>query len=97
MGPQQARLSVLACSHPACLTHDPGPAHPEHPERLRAVVEALRSAFGERLTWVEAPRATREQLLRAHTGRLVDELERALPASRIHRLDADTSMSPGSL
>ncbi len=97
MGPQQAGLSVLAVTHPACLTHVPGPAHPEHPERLQAVIEALRSAFGERLSWAEAPRATREQLLRAHTARLVDELDRASPASGIHRLDADTLMSPGSL
>jgi acetoin utilization deacetylase AcuC-like enzyme len=88
---------VLAYTHPACLTHDPGAAHPEQPERLRAVVEALRSAFGERLIWVEAPRATREQVLRAHTGRLVDELDLASPASGTHRVDADTVMSSGSL
>ena len=88
---------MLALTHPVCLAHDPGPAHPEHPDRVRAVVDALRDAFGERLTWAEAPRATREQLLRAHTRRLVGELERASPASGIHRLDADTLMSPGSL
>lgn len=88
---------MLAYTHPACLTHDPGAAHPEHPERLRAVVEGLRSAFGERLIWVEAPRATREQVLRAHTGRLVDELDLASPASGTHRVDADTVMSSGSL
>lgn len=97
MGSQQTRLSVLALTHPACLTHDPGPGHPEHAERVRAVVDALHSAFGERLSWAEAPRATRAQLLGAHTARLIDELERASPASGIHRVDADTVMSSGSL
>ncbi|MES2710436.1 MAG: histone deacetylase family protein, partial [Pseudomonadota bacterium] len=34
-------MSVLLLTHRACLGHDPGPYHPECPDRLRAVLAAL--------------------------------------------------------
>lgn len=84
-------------THRACLQHQPGPGHPEHPSRLQAVLDALRVAFSERLCWREAPLVTEAQLRRVHTGRMIEELRAASPAVGIHRLDEDTVMSPGSL
>ena len=34
-------MSTLLLTHPACLGHEPGPHHPERPDRLRAVLAAL--------------------------------------------------------
>ena len=83
-------------SHPACLQHDPGFGHPESRARLRAVLQALedpRFAGAER---IEAPRATREQLLRVHDADYVDSILSGAPEQGHVRLDPDTVMSPGS-
>jgi acetoin utilization deacetylase AcuC-like enzyme len=46
---------------------------------------------------VEAPRATREQIARVHPESHIARLEEIAPAEGFRRIDADTSMSPGSL
>jgi len=81
-------------THPACLDHDTGPDHAERPARLTAVVDALRSGLPA-LDWHEAPRATRGQLLRAHTAELLDTVLETHPPQRI-LLDPDTVLSPTS-
>ena len=56
------RLGVMRIySHPACPAHDTGPGHPERPQRLSAVTDALHAALPQ-LEWQEAPRASRGQL-----------------------------------
>jgi len=55
-------------THAACLEHDPGPGHPERPERLAAVVEHLRSeGLVDELAELEARPATQAEILLAHT------------------------------
>ena len=34
-------MTVALITHPACLEHDTGPWHPERPDRLRRVLQAL--------------------------------------------------------
>jgi len=85
-------------THPACLQHDPGPDHAERPARLRAVLQALDHDRYAALDRVEAPRATREQLLRVHSAGHVDHiLASAPPEGGAYRLDVDTVMSAGSV
>lgn len=85
---------MLLFTHPACLSHHPGPGHPECPARLEAVLQAVRAAYPE-LPWHQAPAATREALLRVHDARL---LASVLDEAGIgpHRLDEDTVLSEGS-
>ena len=83
-------------THSACLQHDPGPEHPESPARLQAVLRALDHDRFAALDRIEAPRASREQLLRVHSAAHVERIFADAPASGRHRLDADTLMSPGS-
>jgi acetoin utilization deacetylase AcuC-like enzyme len=83
-------------THPACLQHDPGPGHPESPARLAAVLRALDHDRFAALDRVEAPRASREQLLRVHRAAHVERILDAAPASGTLRLDEDTVISPGS-
>lgn len=89
-------MNVALYTHAGCLAHDPGPGHPESPARLAAVLEALADPRFAMLERIEAPRATREQLLRVHRGELLDEVLGNTPRSGFYRLDPDTVMSPGS-
>lgn len=83
-------------THPACLLHDPGPDHVERPQRLRAVLQALDHDRYAALDRVEAPRASREQLLRVHSTGHVRRILDEAPAEGLRQLDEDTRMSPGS-
>jgi acetoin utilization deacetylase AcuC-like enzyme len=93
--PESPVATVCVHTHPACLAHDTGPTHAERPERLAAVTGALHDAFPKRLQWHEAPRATREQLSRAHAPALLHAVLDAAPSQRI-LLDPDTVLSPES-
>ena len=84
-------------THPACPEHDPGAGHPESPERLRAVLAALDDPHFAAIERIEAPRATREQLERAHSDEYVEHIFASAPEQGHARLDPDTMMSPGSL
>ncbi len=87
-------------SHPACARHDMGPHHPECPERLTPIQDQLIAArLHDFLRYYDAPRATREQLLRVHTAAYLDQIEASAPAAGLTRLDLDpdTAMNPYSL
>ena len=86
---------MLVFTHPACLGHDPGPDHPESPERLRVVLEALHESFGDRLEWRQAPVAKLGELERVHDLELIDDLLKP-QTEPLRRLDPDTFVSPGS-
>jgi acetoin utilization deacetylase AcuC-like enzyme len=83
-------------THSICLQHDPGAGHPESPARLRAVLEALDQDRFAGIDRIEAPRATREQLLRVHTPEHVERILAITPQADTVRLDEDTLMSPAS-
>ncbi|MFC4765213.1 histone deacetylase family protein [Dyella koreensis] len=83
-------------THPSCLEHDPGPGHAESPARLRAVLQALDQDRFAAIDRIEAPRVTREQLLRVHDAAYVDRILATVPAAGTVRLDEDTLMSPAS-
>ncbi|MCE5231894.1 MAG: histone deacetylase family protein [Mizugakiibacter sp.] len=84
-------------THAACLGHHAGPGHPEAPARLEAVLQALDHDRFVALDRVEAPAATREQLLRVHAAEHLARVFGAAPQQGFSRLDPDTAMSPGSL
>ena len=86
---------MLLFTHPVCIRHSAGPGHPESPQRLAAVLQALHELDDLDLEWREAPRAQREQLLRVHTPELVS---RIVDAAIEHqdRIDADTAMNADS-
>ncbi|HMH82905.1 MAG TPA: histone deacetylase [Gemmatimonadales bacterium] len=82
--------------HPACRLHDPGLGHPERPERIEAVLAALRAPdMTAEVDWAEATPATRDQVERVHPTGYLDALER-LARGGGGALDADTAMSRNS-
>jgi acetoin utilization deacetylase AcuC-like enzyme len=89
-------MSTLLISHPACLNHVTPPGHPERPDRLRAVERALEAEKFQSLARVEAPTASIEIIALCHPTAYVTEIRDAAPKEGMVRLDADTSMSPGS-
>jgi acetoin utilization deacetylase AcuC-like enzyme len=89
-------MTTFLFTHPACLDHDPGRHHPEAPARLRAVLAALDDPEFARLERCEAPEAAREDLLRVHSRRHVEDLLGAVPNAGHVAIDADTVLSPAS-
>jgi len=89
-------VSTLLVTHPACATHDMGEGHPERPERMRAVDQALEHEKFQLLARDSAPRAPIEALTRVHPASYVQAIEHASPTQGRVRVDQDTSMSPGS-
>jgi acetoin utilization deacetylase AcuC-like enzyme len=94
--------AIALVTHPACARHEPGAAHPERPERLGALVDAVRD---DAALWgalrVRAGRLASEQdLLRAHDAAHVAAVKRAVAEAAPHgglvALDVDTPASPGS-
>jgi acetoin utilization deacetylase AcuC-like enzyme len=89
-------MSVAIYTHGACLAHDTGPGHPESSARLATVLDALADARFASCERIEAPAATREQLLRVHAPDLVGAVLEEPFVSGWRRLDPDTVMSPDS-
>lgn len=91
-------MTIAFISHPDCLLHEMGAGHPESPARLRAIQDQLISAgLDMALRHYDAPRVSREQLLRVHDADYVDGIFAASPAEGRAWLDPDTSMNPHSL
>ncbi len=91
-------LNTCIYHHDDCLQHDPGPQHPESADRLRVILDALKSAkFGSQLQFIEAPLGTEQQVLLAHAPHMWEAVLQTAPAAGRAALDADTVLSPGSL
>ncbi len=91
-------MSTLIYTHEACFDHRPGPHHPESPERLEAVLAALKTPEFADAVWRDAPLGTFEQVLHIHTPDYVEDVQAASPTEGYRALDAgDTILSPGSL
>jgi acetoin utilization deacetylase AcuC-like enzyme len=82
-------------THADCARHDMGSFHPECPERLAAIEDALiASGVGDALTRLQAPLATQAQLLRAHTPEHVQRLAQLAALERDYiALDPDTILA----
>ena len=89
-------MSTLLITHPACLEHVTPAGHPERPDRLRAVERALEAEKFQPLVRVLAPMADLDTIALCHPMEYVEEIRDATPREGLVRLDADTSMSPGS-
>ncbi len=91
-------MTVRIYTHPVCEQHDMGAGHPERPERLASVRDALEaSAVAGQLDWREAPLVDRDALLRVHPDDHVARLERSAPSDGRVALDADTAMNTSTL
>jgi acetoin utilization deacetylase AcuC-like enzyme len=88
-------MTVAFISHPDCEKHEISPNHPERPQRLAAIKDRMiASGVDGRLQHEQAPRATRDQLLRVHDSSYVDLIYANIPEQGRVWLDGDTAMNP---
>ncbi len=88
--------TTLLLSHPACLEHQTPMGHPERPDRLRAVEQALEDEKFQTLAREQAPLAPAETIALCHPLDYIEAIRSASPDEGVIHLDADTAMSPGS-
>ena len=82
---------------PIFREHLAGQEHPERPERLDAVMNALAGAgLMERLVRVEARTATDEELLLCHTREYLSIARRDVASGRPYLSTGDTDITPNS-
>jgi acetoin utilization deacetylase AcuC-like enzyme len=87
------RVGVAAVYSEEFLRHNPGPYHPEKPQRLEVIVEALRkSGVWQNLTLLQPRMADEEEVLLVHERSYL-ELLKQLCERRVP-LDADTPTAP---
>src|SRR4029453_14455228 len=89
-------MTVALYTHQDMLDHRPGARHPERPDRLKAVADALDDADLD-LAPNDAPLVEEADLLQVHSPEYVETIFRAAPATGVLKLDPDTYMSAGSL
>ena len=89
-------MTTLLLSHPACLNHLTPMGHPERPDRLRAIEQALEHEKFQILAREQAPMASLDMIARVHPMDYVVQMREAAPKEGLVRLDADTTMSPGT-
>ena len=89
-------MSVALFTHPDMIDHRPGVGHPERPERLQAVRDALADAGLDRDRHA-ATEAAVADLERLHPPAHVARILAAAPTQGLAMLDADTVLSPGSV
>jgi acetoin utilization deacetylase AcuC-like enzyme len=90
-------MDVALYTHADMLDHRPGEWHPERPERLRAVVEALEDAADLSLIPADAPIVEHEDLQLVHSQAYVERMLALSPGRGLVELDPDTFLSAGSL
>jgi acetoin utilization deacetylase AcuC-like enzyme len=89
-------MTTLLLSHPACLDHLTPMGHPERPDRLRAIERVLENEKFQMLAREQAPMASLDMIALAHPMDYVEHLRDASPREGMVRIDADTTMSPGT-
>ena len=89
-------MPTLLLTHPDCLLHDMGQGHPERPDRLRTIEDALAAPAFNRLKRERAPLAPLAVIERLHPPRYVEAIRATTPRRDLVWLDPDTAMAPGS-
>jgi acetoin utilization deacetylase AcuC-like enzyme len=89
-------MSTLLVTHSACIDHVVPQGHPERPDRMRAIEQALSPDAFNALQRMDAPMGTVEHVALCHNEYYVNELHHVAPAEGLVYIDGDTSMSPGT-
>jgi acetoin utilization deacetylase AcuC-like enzyme len=89
-------MSTLYITHPSSFDHVNPPGHPERPDRLRAIDSVLEQERFQALAREQAPAVPFETIALCHPMEYIEEIRDAAPKDGWVRLDADTTMSPGS-
>jgi acetoin utilization deacetylase AcuC-like enzyme len=89
-------VSTLLLHHSTYLDHLTPVGHPERPDRIRAIDRILEHEKFQSVERDLAPVGALEDIARAHPMAYIDQLHRLSPDEGVARVDADTTMSPGT-
>ncbi len=89
-------MTTLYITHAAGLEHIPPLGHPERPDRLRVIEQVLEHESFQTLAREQAPVAAFHRIALCHPMAYIEAIREANPREGLVRLDADTSMSPGT-
>ncbi len=89
-------MTTLLLHHPAYVDHLTPVGHPERPDRIRAIERILEHEKFQTLVRDIAPKGDLEMIARAHPMAYIEMLEKFSPSEDLVRVDADTTMSPGT-
>ena len=91
-------MRTAVISHPFCRKHKMIEDHPECPARLDVITDRLlASGVDIAITHLQAPKASRDDFLRAHDEPLVSHVEQTIPDEGLAELDGDTWLCPDSM
>lgn len=92
-------MTTRLYSHPDVLEHRTPAGHPDHPDRLKALDLALEHPHFDRLQRVEAPRASEDAVLLAHSEEHLWHVMRSMPEEDddIRQVGEDTYGSVATL
>lgn len=91
-------MTTAYITHDDFLLHDMGGQHPECPQRLSAIDDALHAAgLYDHLAHHPAPPAKAGQILLAHSRAHLEFLKANSPHEGLFEIDADTRMNPATL
>ncbi len=89
-------MTTRLYSHPLSVEHITPPGHPERPDRIRAIDQALSDSKFDALERIEAPQGDPAWFEVAHPAAHLKQVQDNIPESGIAIVDADTSASPKS-
>ena len=89
-------MTTRLYTHADCANHLNMPGHPERPERLSAIHDALAMPEFDFLERRDAPLADPESFKLAHPASHVERVASLIPTEGLAVIDADTSASSGS-
>jgi acetoin utilization deacetylase AcuC-like enzyme len=78
---------TLFITHAACLEHLTPPGHPERPERLRAIEQAMEHEKFMFLLREQCPKADLEIIALCHPREYIERIRKAVPQTGLVELD----------
>jgi acetoin utilization deacetylase AcuC-like enzyme len=90
-------MATLIYTHASALQHVTPPGHPERVDRMKAILQVLKSSYFKGVPILEAPRGREQDILRAHSEEHYQRITSIDVDGDFQYLDSDTVMSPGSL
>ncbi|WP_269901656.1 histone deacetylase family protein [Paenalcaligenes faecalis] len=91
-------METIYITHPLFRLHEMGAEHPEAPFRLDAIDTQLqRTGLADLLRFLQAKKATDEDLLRVHSLHHIANLKQNAPQDGYYSIDADTRLNVHTL
>ena len=76
--------------------HNTGDGHPEKIDRVTAVIDNFKKLNNKKLIWKKPNKFENSFLIKTHTSKYIDQVNKSFPKKGYNFLDGDTIVSPGS-